>query len=102
MEKWVGEHIDKISIEDLMEYDDIRKKPGYVAVTVFAFCLGPQYWLLNQEIFRHYVRRDLRGKVVGGLIGLSPLFISILSAQPSQRRKQAYLRGLQQKYAHLL
>ena len=101
MEKWLDEHINEIDIDDLIEYDSVRSKPGYVAISVFAICLGPQYWLISQDFFKRYVKRDFRGKVVGGIIGLMPLCFSVMFARPYQRRKQEYLESLGAKYKHL-
>lgn len=98
MDKWIHDNIDKVSIDDLIDYEAIRKKPGYTAMTSFFVCLGPQYYLLTRDFVRVYIRRDLKGKVMGGIIGLFPFAISVLSTRPSMRRRTEFIKALQAKY----
>lgn len=98
MDKWLDEHLDDITIEEILEYERLRKSTVKSALLTFVICLVPQYTLSNDKSFMEILQRGVRGKVIGGTLRFFPFLAGFLVGRHSQKRKNLYLSELYRKY----
>mmetsp|Transcript_9920 Transcript_9920/g.14812 ORF Transcript_9920/g.14812 Transcript_9920/m.14812 type:complete len:108 (+) Transcript_9920:447-770(+) len=98
MDKWIEEHIDDFTLDELQRLDGYRKERGYVAVFGSMFGLGPQYLFAQHPDFWKAVQNGVKGKVFLGLVGVMPFGIGVLASLPVKWAKDKYVKKLMHKY----
>lgn len=99
MDEWLDEHLDDITIDEILEYERLRKSTVSSALLTFAICLVPQYSLINNKSLMETLQRDVRGKLISGTLALFPFLAGFLVGRHNQKRKNRYLTELHRKYS---